>query len=304
MFDMFDMFKKKQKSDLEKAIEKDGIEYAAKRFSEIILRKLQTTEIAYQFILEEIKVASQGNDAAKNFARGSGISPHEYKGSLSNSKPEVDGPDGPQQTLLAICSQLMSNADLMVELRTRIADNIMKIFSFGKYASQKASLKGGLRIKEAEVDILFIVQNNNVIYINGEVDHLFIADKDGYEKIDGRVVNFVFSGQSSHDSIEIFVAFDDSDSYAMFTLQSGTIERLNYVAQVIFKYFAEVSIQNVFSSIENYSTQYIYTFKLNRKNGKYFMINNAQTQAYLIDKSSIKRNDVDGIKNIFWSDSH
>lgn len=136
---MFGMFKKKQQSDLEKLIEKDGIDYAAKRFSEIILRKLSTTEIAYQFILEEIEAASQGNDTAINFARNSGISPYEYKGSMSNSRPEVDGPDGPQQFLLALYMQLQSNADLVVRLRTRIVDNIMKSFSFGKYKGQKCS---------------------------------------------------------------------------------------------------------------------------------------------------------------------
>ncbi|SRR5690554_6797503 len=130
---MFKMFKKNQKSDLEKHIEKDGIEYAAKRFSENIVRKLPTTEIAYQFILEEIEAASQGNLTAMNFARNSGISSNEYKGSMSTSCAEVDGPDGPQQALLAIYMQLMSNPDLMVKLRTMITDNIMKEYSFGKY---------------------------------------------------------------------------------------------------------------------------------------------------------------------------
>ena len=106
---MFGMFKKKQKSDLEKLIEKDGIEYAAKRFSEIILQKIPTTEIAYQFVLEEIEAASQGNDTAISFARNSGISPQEYKGSMMNSRPEVDGADGPQQFILALCMQLQPN---------------------------------------------------------------------------------------------------------------------------------------------------------------------------------------------------
>ena len=74
---MFGMFKKKQKSDLERLIEKDGIEYAAKRFSEIILQKMPTAEIAYQFVLEEIEAASQGNETAIRFARNSGISQQE-----------------------------------------------------------------------------------------------------------------------------------------------------------------------------------------------------------------------------------
>lgn len=141
---MFGMFKKKQKSDLEKLIEKDGIEHAAKRFSEIIMQKIPTDEIAYQFVLEEIEAASQGNDTAISFAKNSGISPQEYKGAMKDSRPEVDGPDGPQQFILALCMQLQPNVDLVVELRTKIVDNIMKTLSFGKYKGQKSSsLKGG-----------------------------------------------------------------------------------------------------------------------------------------------------------------
>ena len=148
------------------------------------------------------------------------------------------------------------------------------------------------------------MRNNNVIYINDGVDHLFAIDNDNDEKLNGKVVNFVFSGQSGHNAIEIFVAFNDSDSYTMFTLKTGMVERLNYVAQAIFKYFSDANIQTVFSPIERYSTQYIYTFKLYRRNKKYFMVNNTQTQAYLIDQSGIKRNDVDEIKNIFWGNSN
>ncbi len=177
----------------------------------------------------------------------------------------------------------------------------MKTLSFGKYKDQKrSSPKGGMRLEEAEVDILFIVRDDNVVFINEEADHLFETDKDGDETLNGRVVNFVFSGQSDGAVIEVFVAFDDSDSYTMFTLQAGTVERLNYVAQAIFKYFAENGIQNVFSPVEQYATQYVYTFKLYRKNEKYFMVNNSQTQAYLIDESTILRDDIDEIKSTFW----
>lgn len=171
----------------------------------------------------------------------------------------------------------------------------------GRTLEEVVTTSGGMRLEEAEVDILFIVRNNNVTFINDEADHLFKTDKNDDEKLDGRVVNFVFSGQSDGSIIEVFVAFDDSDSYTMFTLQAGTVDRLNYVAQAIFKYFSETGIQNVFSPIEQYTTQYIYTFKLYKKDEKYFMVNNSQTQAYLIDESTIIRDDVDEIKNIFWN---
>lgn len=130
---MFGLFKKKKKSEVENLIEKDGIEYAAERFSEVILQKIPTVEIAYQFVLEEIEAASQGNEKAKSFAKNSGISPQLYIGSMSNSRPEVDGPGGPQQFILALCMQLQPNVNLSVELRTKIVDNIMKALSFGKY---------------------------------------------------------------------------------------------------------------------------------------------------------------------------
>ncbi|QJQ05690.1 hypothetical protein EJG51_007320 [Undibacterium piscinae] len=169
---------------------------------------------------------------------------------------------------------------------------------------ENLEVSGGMRLEEAEVDILAIVRNNKVVYLNSEADHLFVRDKDGDEKLDGKVVNFVFSGQSEGEHIELFVAFDDSDSYTMFTLQAGMMERLNYVAQAISKHFAEAGLKNVFSTTERYSTQYIYTFKAYRKNGKYFMVNNAQTQAYLIDNLSIMRDDVDEIKTVFWSEGN
>lgn len=162
------------------------------------------------------------------------------------------------------------------------------------------SADNGMRLEVAEVDVLSIVCNNKVLYLNSEANYLFTKDKDGDEKLDGRVVNFIFSGQSEGTNIEIFVAFDDFDSYTMFTLKTGIMERLNYVSQAILKYFSENGVKNVFSVTESYSTQYVYTFKAYRKNGKYFMVNNAQTQAYLIDKSSVMRENIDEIKNIFW----
>lgn len=168
------------------------------------------------------------------------------------------------------------------------------------FVIQQTSLEEGIRLEDADVDVLFIVKNNNVIYINDETEHLFVKDKDNDKKLNGRVVNFVFTEESGSSVVEVFTAFDDTDSYTMFTLKSGLLERLNYVAQALFKYFSENTSQNVFSPVERYSTQYNYTFKLYRKNEKYFMVNNTQTQAYLLDKFGIKRDDVDEIKEEFW----
>jgi len=132
---VFGLFKKK--SQLEQLIAKDGMEHATARFAEIVSQKLHTREVAYQFILEELDGASQGNAAAQGFARNSGIPASAYSGALGNSNAEIDGPEGPQQLLLALSMQLMPNQALMAEFRCRVDDHVMKRFRLGKYASKE-----------------------------------------------------------------------------------------------------------------------------------------------------------------------
>lgn len=72
------------------------------------------------------------------------------------------------------------------------------MFSWFRKKTEPVSLInniGGMRLKEAEVDIMFIVKNNIVTYINGFSGHLFHIDDDGDEFLKGRVVNFLFKGQ-------------------------------------------------------------------------------------------------------------
>ncbi|MFX4647047.1 hypothetical protein ABTB84_20040, partial [Acinetobacter baumannii] len=59
----FNMFKNKNqpKSDLEKQIELDGVDHAIERLTQVILKKIRTEAIAYQFVLEELEGASMGN---------------------------------------------------------------------------------------------------------------------------------------------------------------------------------------------------------------------------------------------------
>ena len=124
----------RKKSQLEKAIEKDGIEHATDRVAEIVAAKIPNREIAYRFILGEIEAASMGNNASKIFAKNSGISSAEYKGALSNSIPEVDGPNGPYQLIAGFSMHLAGNQLLGAEFRCKVDDKIMKRFRLGKYA--------------------------------------------------------------------------------------------------------------------------------------------------------------------------
>ncbi len=136
---MFNIFR--EKSQVEALIAKDGIEHVTDRFAEFVSRKLTSREIAYQFILEEIQGASMGNSASKRFASNSGIHPEEYWGAMANSMPEVDGPDGPQQLLLASSLQLANNQELMAEFRCRINDKIMQKFGLGKYGKEEDRIR-------------------------------------------------------------------------------------------------------------------------------------------------------------------
>lgn len=112
-----------------------GIEAAADIEAKLVMDKIGSTEIAYQFILEELDGASRGNSASIEYAQKSGIPAHEFKNALNNSTLEVDGPDGPQQFLLLSCLQLRENPEIMAEFRCRVGDSIMREYGFGKYAS-------------------------------------------------------------------------------------------------------------------------------------------------------------------------
>lgn len=179
---------------------------------------------------------------------------------------------------------------------------------FGFYKKKKDAVKAvinpmhgkGMKLVEAEVDILCIVRDNSVIYTNEKCDNLFLIDKDGDKKLDGKVVNYKFTSLSDNSTIEVFVAFDDSDSYTLFVLQIGNEDRLNYVSQAIFNYFMEKGVQNLFVLGDKYNAQYIYSFNAYKKNDQYLFVNTARAQGYLIGKKSIVRENVDEMKRAFW----
>lgn len=174
-----------------------------------------------------------------------------------------------------------------------------------KLSTQSETLDSndGMRLDDAEVDVMFIVKNNQLMYVNDRANHLFEVDKDGDLKLDGRIVKFNYFTKNDQ-IIEVFVAFDDEDSYTMFTLKMGIDERLNYVARAILEYFYEKKINNIFNFTDEYQTQFEYTFKLYQKNNQFFMVNNSQSQSFIVDGKKIIRSDdysVDILKNMFWN---
>jgi len=104
----------------------------AKVIAADVSSRIKTYEVAKQFVLEEIDAASQGNMQAKIFAGNSGFEPYEYMDAMEDSFDEVDGPDGPQQTLLRYITN-HGMGDEAVDLRIRVVKLIMFKWKLGLY---------------------------------------------------------------------------------------------------------------------------------------------------------------------------
>ena len=295
----FNMFNKSQpKSDLEKQIELDGVEHAIHRLTEVTLNKIGSKEIAYQFILEELEGASMGNSISKGFAKASGINPIEYKGAMDNSMIEVDGPEGPQQFLRYLGMQLSES--LRVQVSLGVVDGVMKHFSLGKYKGQKISVDHNLFLKEIGVNVLAIISNDEVIYINKESNKLYEIDSDGDAKLIGRSAIMVLIDQATGARLETFVAFDEEESYALFTAKIGMQERFNFLIQNLYGFYAKNMPVLLNATTSNYASQYIYTYRVYKKDGSLLFLNNSD-QGVVINSDKILRGSGDQMKTIFWS---
>ena len=107
----------------------------AKSIFEQVSKTINSQRVAKQFILEELDAASQGNEMAIQFVKSSGFKKEEYENAMNNSFNEVDGPNGPQQTLLKNC-MILGDMDLMVKTRILVTQMIIE-----KYKNEEYNLK-------------------------------------------------------------------------------------------------------------------------------------------------------------------
>lgn len=152
----------------------------------------------------------------------------------------------------------------------------------------KKILSNGARLNDAEVDILFIIKNGDVLYVNHEIENLFEVDRGGDRLFKGRVVNYKYLGETTKDEVQVFIGFDENDAYIMFTLQANLQDRFEFVGQSLMRFFSSNRINGVFSW-EGYSVQYEYTYKLYNKNSTNFLINANQTFGYLISEDTFEQ---------------
>lgn len=95
------------------------------QFFETINAKIVDKEMAYQFILEEMEAASQGNDAATAFVERNKFYTAEFQGSMIDSSLEIDGASGPQQTLTRLIMQFPIDMETKTRMRIMVVQNII-----------------------------------------------------------------------------------------------------------------------------------------------------------------------------------
>lgn len=87
--------------------------------------KISSKEVAYQFILEEMDAASYGNEEAKLFVKNNRFLIDEFRGSMGKSMPEVDGANGPQQTLTRLTINNIFSRDELAKVRIQVVQRII-----------------------------------------------------------------------------------------------------------------------------------------------------------------------------------
>lgn len=97
------------------------------------------SQLAYDFIIEELEAASLGNSIAKQFAKKSGITEKEFKGALSRALIEVES--GPQLTIIKESNLIRERYGIDFAISTRLAvlEKIMQLYGFGKYSKGNAT---------------------------------------------------------------------------------------------------------------------------------------------------------------------
>lgn len=116
-------------------IQKDGIEFATKRFAEVITEKMHNSyDDVYYFILEEIQELREyfNNSITIMFILKSGIKQSEYL-NLNSDKTNQSIQDEALNLSKSIYCCLSKEPDIMLKFRISLIDQIMKQYQIGKY---------------------------------------------------------------------------------------------------------------------------------------------------------------------------
>ncbi|VAW64811.1 Glycosaminoglycan attachment site [hydrothermal vent metagenome] len=111
------------------------IDSALLKLVRIIESKQDSRKVAWQFVLEELDAAKDGNDFVRDRIKSFYINSSDYLGAMSRSWSDVDGSDGPQQFLLALVMTLSERVGIQIAATVRISivEYIIHHYKFGRY---------------------------------------------------------------------------------------------------------------------------------------------------------------------------
>lgn len=132
--------------------------------------------IAEKFILEELDAARNGNDEAKEWAKNSGYKEYQYLNTQGKSLPEVDGPNGPQQTMRRLLMPYFLNdfeneeiSNQVASMTREILNKVMKYHSLGKYAHSEKQL-----ILENQTHITIYSDDKYIEFGNSKFEKIYL----------------------------------------------------------------------------------------------------------------------------------
>lgn len=255
-------------NEMIETIEKYGVDYTAEMLAEYINQKIQSEDVAIQFILEEIEAASQGNEMAKLFAKASGFDEDDYSGAMYNSFEEVDGVNGPQQEILNLCMMLYPNQNLMTELRIRTVDNIMKDWKLGKYAAVDENQRLINIVKKSNDldDGIFANINNDLNESITEKHNVMILMSYGYARrlaAAGLCLQGVFSLEDYSQAKNIFHSLQIQTGQTVEFQEEAFSQALELLESYDLR-LTKIFVSKIIGTVESKETINAY------KNGKYF----------------------------------
>jgi len=113
----------------------DIINSAVLKLTKIIDSKQNSLKVAWQFILEELDAARNGNNFIQDRIKSFYIDSHDFIGAMNRSCSDVEEPGGPQQFLLNLTITLSKQVGVenAAEIRLSIVECIISHYNFGRF---------------------------------------------------------------------------------------------------------------------------------------------------------------------------
>lgn len=153
--------------------------------------------------------------------------------------------------------------------------------------TQHYPVKRGLRLEDSKVDVIAIVHDNELIFLNTGSNHLFRDKNDSSQELLGKVTVVTYQDKSMGKLTEVFVAFEQLDDIYQLNSEFIRKARLNHVSDEVYDYIILNFPQVLSKKSSGYYTDFIYAFDVCRLNEDYLIVNNNYTKGYVIKNNKI-----------------